>query len=709
MKEFNQILKAHFEQMCKSGKLFRSEISGQQVWDAYLASFVNDPIFRDPASSEHNCNLCNNFIRRYGNIVSVDENYKLVSIFDVEGVDEEYKETAKKLSKLIKSAKIRDVFFETFDSLHSLNYEKTVKTNPVFRLGLDKNVKRYTKEEAEKFGVVKADEIRTFNHLHLDLPTQFVDKTGKSIESIMGDYRDPKNLLKRAMEEIPLDTLNLVRDLIKQGSLLDGETHLYKVEQFIPLKKEYNELAKNQKDNWCWVKSYNLPIARFRNELIGVLCTELAEGEELNKACQSWNKRVDPANYMKAVAPITKKQIEEAKKFVEANGYEESFDRRFATAEDIKVSEILHINATENKVKVVSLFDGVKAPPTRHKRSEFDNVEEVTIDKFMNDILPTCTGVEALLKNSHLGNMVTLTTANNPDSKPIFKWDNNYSWTFNGNLAGKSQIKDAVKSRGGNVEGVMRISLSFPSTTDDYDLHLTEPNNNKINYTNLRRKHASSGMLDLDAQGKDGFQVPEKRVENIIYTDRSAMPKGVYHVSVNNYSGRGLHTPFTIEIETEGDITVLQLRSKLRGDTVSVATINFDGNDFKIAESSDMEIIEFNTVSKEIYGLETNNFHKVNLVCLSPNHWGENKVGNKHFLFMLEGCKTPTSIRSFHVENLIPELVNHRKVMEVLGTTNMIEPNSGKELSGLGFNATVHDELIVRLAGTHKRVIKIKF
>jgi len=112
--------------------------------------------------------------------------------------------------------------------------------------------------------------------------------------------------------------------------------------------------------------------------------------------------------------------------------------------------------------------------------------------------------------------------------------------------------------------------------------------------------------------------------------------------------------------------------------------------------------------SKELYGLQTNEFHKVNLVCLSPNHWDENNVGNKHYFFMLTGCKCPTSIRSFHNENLIPDLLQHRKVIEVLGAKNMINP-SEKQLSGLGFNATVRDELVVRLQGTHKRVIKITF
>lgn len=707
MKDFNLKLQNKFAEMCKTGKLFRVELSGQQVWDLYIKSFESDPIFRDPASSTHNCNLCNNFIRRYGNVVAINENYQIITMFDVI-TEDEFSNVVKELSKTIKASKITEVFFETFNELNSLPYESCSKNNSVFQLGMAENVKRYTKEEAEKFGVVKPNEIKTFNHIHLFLPTEFVDKTGKSIESIMGEYRDAKNVFQRAMETISLDTLNLVKDLINQGSLLDGTTHLYKIEQIIPLKKEYDTLSASQKDNWCWISSYKLPFAKFKNELIGTLCSELSEGEELNKACQSWNKRVDPANYMKATAPITKKQIEEARLFVEENGYVESFDRRFATMEDIKVSEILHSNIGKGDIKSVSIFDGIKSTSTRHKRNEFDGVEEIGIEKFMKDILPSCTSVEVFLNNKHDGNMASLTTAKNPDSKPIFKWSNNYSWTFNGNLAGKSQIKEAVKSRGGNVDGVMRVSLSFPDTTDDYDLHLKEPNRNEISYSNLRLKHASSGMLDLDAQGRDGHQPSDKRVENIIYTDKSKMPKGVYEIIVHNYSRRGLHTPFNIEIEIEGDVTVLKLNQKLSGNGVLVANVVFNGVDFEINKSDMVDIIDSKSISKEIYGLETNQFHKVNLVCLSPNYWGENNVGNKHYFFMLDGCKSPTSIRSFHNENLLPELATHRKVLEVLGSTNMIE-STDKQLSGLGFNSTVKDELIVRLSGTHKRTIKLKF
>jgi hypothetical protein len=520
----------------------------------------------------------------------------------------------------------------------------------------------------------------------------------------MGNYRDAKNVFQRAMETISLDTLCLVKDLINQGSLLDGTTHLYKIEQIIPLKEEYNNLASNQRDSWCWVKSYNLPFAKFRNELIGVLCSELSEGEELNKACQAWNKRVDPANYMKVAAPITKKQIEEAKTFVEENGYVESFNRRFATIDDIKISEILHSNVGDGGIKSVSIFDGVKPTSTRHKRNEFDGVEEVTIDKFMKDILPSCTSVEAFLSNNQQGNLVSLTTANIKESKPLFKWANNYSWTFNGNLAGKSQIKEAVAARGGKVDGVLNIRLAWDSQCD-YDLHCIEPDKHHIDYSSLRETFPSSGRLDLDANGRDGIQPKGKIVENITYSNKSRMKDGKYLVYVHNYRASDFsYKGFTIEIEVEGDTYTFQYNNPIPNKgNVEVCRIVLSNGVFSIEA-----ILPESNSSKELYGLTTNEFHKVNLVCLSPNHWGENNVGNKHYFFMLEGCKSPVSIRGFHNENLLPELAAHRKVLEVLGAMNMIE-STNKQLSGLGYNSTVRDELILKLAGSHKRIIKVRF
>ena len=704
MVEFNKRIQEKFVKMCSTGKLFRVALTGQEVWDIYLKSFDSDPTFRDPESSEHNCNNCKNFIRRYGNIVSVDENYKTTTMFDVE-IGGDYTSIAKALTQAISNSTIEEVFFETYDELNSLPYQECEKTLSVFRLGIDKNHKRYTKEEAEKFGVVKPNEIYTFNHFHLDVPKEFVDFTGKSVEQIMATYRDAKNVFKRAMDEISFDTLSLVNDLIIQGSLLDGTTHLHKIKQAMLFKEAYDKLDKKDQNNWCWVTSYRLSFAKFKNEAIGTLCTNLAEGMELNKACETWNKMVDPINYMKTSAPITRKQIEEAQKFVEENGYSESFNRRFATIEDIKVTEIKHINSGKGTIKEVSVFDGVKPTSTRHKRNEFDGIEEVGIDKFMSDILPGCSSVELMLKANHERNLVSLTTANNPDSKPIFKWNNNYSWTFNGNLAGKSQIKQAVKNAGGKVDGVLRFSISWNEdgrSICDFDAHAKEPNGIEIYYGSNKGQNNQtrmSGFLDVDM-----INPPQMGVENITWTDLSKMRDGKYTFFNRNFNSNK-NTGFKAEIEFDGEIYSYEHIGNAQGD-VYVATVTKKGNVFTIEHH--IPCTEGVGVTKEIYGLETNQFHKVNLVCLSPNHWEDNNVGNKHYFFMLEGCKNESPIRSFHNENLNADLTLHRKVMEVVGSTNMIS-SGDKQLSGVGFNSTVRDEVIVKLSGNFKRTIKIKF
>jgi len=710
MNEFQQKVQQQFDRMCKTGKLFRSSMTGQDVWYLYISTFIKqgDPVFRNPESSIHNCNLCNNFIRRYGNIVAIDENYNIMTIWDVDA-EGEYHEVAKEISSALQNSLIGDVFVETFNELNSLPYESCTKTSTQFQLGVNKNVKRYTKEEAELFGVVEPNELRTFNHLYITIPSQFIDKSGDSAESIIAGYRDNKNVFARTMTEIPSDTLNLVKDLILQGSLLNGDAHIHKVESILNLKKEYDSpemWSALRRDNWFWINSYQYQYAKFKNELIGVLCSDLAEGLELNKACQDWNKRVDPANYMKAIAPITKKQIEEAQRFVEENGYVESFDRRFATMDDIKVSEILHSNVGDGTIKNVSIFDAVKSTSTRHKKSEFDGIEEVTIDRFMKDILPTCTSVEALLTNSLENNLMSLTTANIQDSKPIFKWSNNYSWTFNGNLAGKSEIKERVKSAGGKVDGVLRFSIMWSGDgvdNSDLDAHCIEPNKFRIYYGNKLSPY-TEGNLDIDIT-QPLTQMPKGAVENITYPSLNPMIDGTYIFLIHQFSARS-SKGFKAEIEFDGELYSYESNKPVRGDVV-IAEITLKKGEFTIKHVHPLS--SGTGTSKKIYNLQTNEFHKVNLICLSPNHWDGNKAGNKHYLFMLENCKAPLAVTSFHAENLIPELAEHRKVLEVLSNTTKIEPSDAKQLSGLGFNATVRNELIVKLQGTHKRILRVKF
>lgn len=708
MKNLIQNIQNQFQKMTQTGILFKSSESGMVISNMYLANLDNDPIFRDPESTSHNCKNCKNFIRRYGNIIALDENNEIMSIWDdiknVEGY-----ESLIIISEKLKESPIANVFVETYEFLNcKTNYEKTNKSQELYQLGVPSNVKVYTKEEADKFGVVKPKQIITFDHLNLQIPKQYISFSSNSSESIQAAHKSNYDVFERGMREISLNTLELVKDLIVQSSLLNGDTHLHKIDTMISLKREYDDLPRNQRENWCWIKSNNFPLAKFRNELIGVLCVELTEGEDINKAVTNWNKRVDPINYMKAKAPITKGQIEMVERFVIDNGYAESFNRRFATIDDIRVSDILHSNIGKNEIPSISIFANVKpTKSSQHKRNKFEGVEEVHIDKFMKNILPTVSSVELYLENRMRGNLVSLTTASNPDSKPIFNWNNNFSWTFEGNLAGKSQIKNAVVSQGGKVEGVMRFSILWADGNDDdsdLDAHAIEPSGNTIYFSNKLSK-ITGGNLDIDiTRPQSHKRMGNDVVENIIYPDSKKLEKGDYRFKVHQFSERK-SKGFKAEIEISGTIYQYQYDKNIhQSRTIRVATVNWDGNEFRITHHLPLAAES----PRNMYGLDTLQFHKVNLISLSPNHWGDNNVGNKHYFFMLEGAKNPNSIRSFHNENLIPSLREHRKVLEVLGSKTMIK-SLGKQLSGVGFNSTVRDSVILKLKGNFQRTIKVIF
>jgi hypothetical protein len=711
---------AQFKKMCDSGKLYTVELpnitdaegktitTGYQLWDTYISSFKpgDDPVFRHPDSTSHTCNLDKNFIKNYGNIIAIINN-KIVSMWDIAlSEDSPYFSPCKALSESVKSGKITNVFLETFENLHKCNYQKTNKNLSLFQLGRDIERVRYTSEQT--FGNVIPDKIYEFHFFHVMLPKQFVDFSNKSVEAITGELRTTRQLFEKTLN-IPLDTLELVRDLIQQGSLLRGDMYKPKVLEVIKLKKEFEKIA--NKELYLWENFQTIPFARFANELIGTTCIELAEGKELNKVCHDFNYRVDPANYNKAKAPITPQMIALAEKQIQELGYIESFERRFATLDNIDVNEIRYSNIDNSVEKPVGLFGKAGVPVStainRHKRAEFDKIESVTIDKFMQDILPNATSVEVFLENKMQSNLVSMFTSQKP-SKNLFKWSNPFSWTYNGNLSGKSMIKDAVASRGGKTDAKVRVSIHFPNTTDDYDLHCVEPNRNNIYYGNKRTLHSSSGMLDLDAQGGDGHQPPDKRVENLTYSDLSKMPKGTYDIYVNNYSGRGLHTAFNIEVEIDGDITLLEFNKT--SNTVnkkSICKLHFDGNAVTFTPENCV-VKETKTLSKNIWNLDTNSFHKVNLICTSPNHWGDNAIGTKEWFFMLQDCKTDQPMRAFHVDQLHSDLMPVRKAIDLLGNYKQVQP-AEKQLAGIGFNATQRDELIVKVKGSHQRVIKILF
>ena len=112
--------------------------------------------------------------------------------------------------------------------------------------------------------------------------------------------------------------------------------------------------------------------------------------------------------------------------------------------------------------------------------------------------------------------------------------------------------------------------------------------------------------------------------------------------------------------------------------------------------------------TKNIWNINTNNFHKVSMMMHSPNHWEGSEVGNKHFFFMLNDCVNPDKARGLYNEFLDGKLNDHRKVFEVLGS-KLKTKWAANQLSGVGFSSTQQNTVLCKVQGAFNRIVEIQF
>ena len=650
--------------------MFRVDVDKEVLWNTYLAAFPEgtNPIYR--VRSEYDCSCCRQFIKNVGDVVAVIDG-KIVSLWDIKTPKEPaFQVVSDALAEFVRAAPIANVFY---------HFEKTA--------GTDKSFEHLV------------DSVKSWDHFFVNIKPKFV-KPNADIPSALGEHRATHDVLLRGINELSLDAIDTVLDLIAQNSLYRGEENKFALTEFRKVK-----VAASTTTNpaFAWEQSITLlpSVSRIRNTAIGSLLIDLSAGDDLESAVKSFEAKVAPSNYRRPTSLVTPKMITQAKEKLNELGLTSALERRYATINDITVNNILFADRATRTVLTGDVFDELIASAPE-KLPNFDKVEEVTIEKFITDMLPRTTSIEVLMQNNHISNLTSLIAPVDVTAGNLFKWDNKFSWSYNGEMT--DAIKERVKNAGGNVDGDLCCRLAW-EYTDDLDFYMYEPDGKSIYFGNRASKSRNGGQLDVDANGGSGMM--EHPVENIFYSDRNKMQNGIYELKVNNFSRRSSGVGFTIQIEFDGEIHEFVSDKVVPSKaTVSVAKIMVDNGKFSIVKS--MGGGKTTAPSKSVWGISTNTFQKVNVLMMSPNFWDEKAVGNKHYFFMLDGCKNEGRARGFYNEFLKEDLNPHRKVFEVV-SSKMQMADSDDQLSGLGFSSTQSNSVICRVKGAFTRTIKIKF
>lgn len=673
--KFKNAVALQFDKMSKH-EMFCTAVEKDDLWDTYLKSFPagTNLMFRE--RTEHDCSCCRQFIRAVGNVVAVIDG-EVVSIWDGMVGEPAYQAVSDSMSKLVKSKAIENEF------LHS---ERTA--------GTDKSYEQVV------------DQVTTWSHFFVNIPAGRSGQRnfycqGAQIATRLSETRALHDVLLRSLTELSMDSIDTVLELIAQNSLYRGQEHKFALDEFKKLKIEFEKLANESRDTFVWSKIKTVPgsVSRIRNTSIGTLLTELSSGMDLEDAVRRFEAMVAPANYKRPTALVTKSMIEAAKKTITDLGLTSALERRYATMSDISVNNIIFADRASKKAISGDVFDTIETKKVSSKK--LDKVEEIHIDKFISDIVPNAESIEVMFENRHLNNLVSLIAPVDPVAQGLFKWDNNFSWSYNGDMA--DSIKERVKKAGGNVTGDLCCRLAWYNF-DDLDFHMREPGGHEIYYATRSRQSPNGGRLDVDMNAGSG-QTREP-VENIFYASRSTMKEGIYELAVKQFSRReSANVGFEVEIDFLGALTRFVYDKPVRGaQRITVAK-------FRYSRAKGIEMIESlpsTQASKKVWDVTTQEFHKVNLLMLSPNFWNDRGVGNQHYFFMIDGCVNDGQARGFFNEFLKDDLAKHRKVIEIVGS-KMKTDKSVDQLSGLGFSNTQRNELLAKVKGNFTRTIKIVF
>lgn len=623
-------------------ELFVVDVEKDEIWDLYLSSFPEgtNPIFRE--RTEHDCSCCRNFIKNIGRVVSIVDN-QMVSIWDVK----------------IKNAKSAAIYQPVIDALSARIKESTI-ARP-FR----------TKEHSYggKTACDSNDPELVWSHFYCDIKDKFYTPNPENENSTLVDN---KNVLASSLELLTKESCETVIDLIEDKILYRGEEHLKTVKLLQKTIDEAEEV--NNKDLFYWSKSIELGMkSRFKNTVIGTLLLDISEGMEIDKAVYRFDAKMD--GYKRTTAVVTKGMIEKAEKKVNELGFAPSLPRRYATKEDITVANVLYV---DRSVKIKgNIFDELRAElPDTFKGKPKD----ILIDDFLANI-PNGP-IELMIKDHR--NLVSLIAPVNPDAPNILKWNNNFSWTYDGDRT--DSMRENVKAKGGKVDGVLRYSIQWNedgNNKNDLDAHCIEPFGKRIYFSD---KRGVNGSLDVDIINPNGVAV-----ENIIFPNK--LENGTYQFLIHNYTDRG-GVDFDAEIEFGGQIHSFSHRGRIANNSYTkIADVTFKNGSFSIKKHMDSSMS-----CKEMWGISTNQWVPVDMIMLSPNFWDGQEIGNKHIFFMLKGCINPDKARGLYNEFLSDKLREDRKVFEYLGS-KLKAPKSDHQLSGVGYSSTISNSVLCKTQG----------
>jgi hypothetical protein len=247
----------------------------------------------------------------------------------------------------------------------------------------------------------------------------FKDHVLKNATQAEAEKLEEHAMLRRGLEEFPLDTAIRAMTLLKGGNLYRSEKADAVARWFVEVHEARQAAKGGPRENLTWLAVATAPagFAHIKSSMIGTLLEDLQAGLPFADIKRKWDQKMHPLQYLRPQAAPTAGNLAEAEKVVAALKSAGALERRYARLEDV---EALWRPAPGGEPRAAGVFGHLQPKGTKAPRVEQPPVT-MTFEKFRREVLPQAVQLAALVP-AH-GNFVAMVTTVNPDAPPILQWD----------------------------------------------------------------------------------------------------------------------------------------------------------------------------------------------------------------------------------------------------------------------------------------------
>lgn len=366
------------------GPLFVAEVP--DLWPIYLNAIPAE--FRQAWT----CNCCKDFIRRYGAIVTINEDGTLSSpIWNPEAeAPAELTAAVLILHERVTSARVAGVFASGESELG-----------------------RHT--------------AGGFRHLAVTLPSSLVFKSPVKLpHQHVAEKAEAFAMLSRGLNEFKVGTFSDAVRVLQADAVDRSEKFLSHAEWLLVLKNGQspnNRLHHNRR----WLAVANAPQgwAHVRSSMIGTLLEDIESGLSFDAVKARWAEKMHPLRYQRPQAAPAAGAIAQAEKLVEQLGLTAAFKRRFCSLDEVEA--LWRPTPKVEAPAAGGVFANVKAKDDAQRQPLAIKAEPMTFRTFREKHLGSIREIE-LLVPSVRSDFVAFTTAVDPAAPLLFKWNNPVSW-----------------------------------------------------------------------------------------------------------------------------------------------------------------------------------------------------------------------------------------------------------------------------------------